>query len=145
VAQATLGDGRRIASEQWLREGHADWVKYQVLAELGLEPYERARTGGMRRVRLGAVSTLPSLLKLSSPREWIDARNRLGLRETYTQAYLAVDWLVERKGGDAMRGYFTAAPTRERAAAFEAAFGVTLDQFAEEFAGYLGALVRRPQ
>lgn len=145
VAQATLADGRRIASEQWLREGHADWVKYQALEQLGLQTYERSRARGIRSVRLGAVSTLPSLLKLSSSLEWADTRNRLSGRETYAQAFLAADWLVERSGTDALRGYFRGKPSRDRLEAFQTSFGISLEQFAEEFATYLAALVRRPQ
>lgn len=74
-----------------------------------------------------------------------DTRNRLGWRETYAQAFLAVDWLVERKGPEAMRDYFTGKPSRDRLAAFQTTFGISLEQFADEFATYLAALVRRPQ
>jgi hypothetical protein len=40
----------------------------------------------------------PPLLELSGNPAWVTATNKLGAPATYCQAFLAVDWLVERYG-----------------------------------------------
>ncbi len=52
-------------------------------------------------------------------------------------SYLAVDWLVERAGEPAVFEYYRVLPSAtSAAAAFESAFGLTIDEFYEQFEAY---------
>ncbi len=56
---------------------------------------------------------------------------------TPSLSYLAVDWLVERAGEPAVFKYYRVLPSAtSAAAAFESAFGLTLDEFYEQFEAY---------
>ena len=55
--------------------------------------------------------------------------------------YLAVDWLVERAGEPAVFDYYRVLPSSTSAeAAFESAFGLTLEDFYEQFEAYHATL-----
>ena len=43
VSQRKLAEGGRGGAAQWILEGHADWVKVQVLDLLGFRPYRESR------------------------------------------------------------------------------------------------------
>jgi hypothetical protein len=149
VAQAALSGGRRVVAEQWLREGHADWVKYQVLERLGLQSYARSRLVQVREIRRGGgtLTELPTLTLLSSSRIWVDTRDTQGKSATYAQAFFATEYLIDLRGADAIAAYFRRDQrARDRDAAFEAAFGMPLQEFAADFARRLPELVdRKPQ
>ena len=52
-------------------------------------------------------------------------------------SYLAVDWLVERAGEPAVFEYYRVLPSAtSAAAAFESAFGLTIEEFYEQFEAY---------
>ena len=56
---------------------------------------------------------------------------------TPSLSYLAVDWLVERAGEPAVFEYYRVLPSAtSAAAAFESAFGLTLNDFYEQFEAY---------
>jgi hypothetical protein len=146
VSQQALANGRAVPTEWWLDEGHADWVKYQVLAQLRLQPYARSRTVQVREIRrAGPLGDLPPLTSLSTQRGWVEARDQPGGKgATYAQAFFAAEYLIETKGPDPLLAYFRRArPARDRAAAFQDAFGVTLESFASQFARRLPEIVER--
>lgn len=143
MSQYELARGRRAGSEQWIREGFADWVKFRALDALSLRPYAESRRRVIEDVRsAGPVASLPALGGLASHRQWMDARDGAGSAATYGQAFLAADWLVERYGHAAVVDYFRRFADRDDAAGnFRAAFGLARGQFAAEFRARLPALL----
>jgi len=100
VSQRQLREGGRRQPAQWILEGHAEWVKFQVLDRLGYRSYTESRDDIVRCV-VGAATPIklfPDLQTLASNTRWTQSMNQLGSAATYGQAFLAVDGLVERYG-----------------------------------------------
>src|SRR5258705_4658482 len=98
VSQSKLRDGGRGRAAQWILEGHADWVKVRVLDLLRYRSYAESREHIVRTI-VGSpvpVKMFPPLQELSGNPAWVTATNKLGAPATYCQAFLAVDWLVQR-------------------------------------------------
>lgn len=134
--QYEIAGGRRGASEQWLREGFAEWVRIEVLSELGFTTRNAARLPVRRDVR--AANALPLLGELAVFPAWVAAAQRTGTEALYAQALLAVDLLVEEHGAPALVDYFRHfATSDDRHTHFRAAFGEDLDVFARRFATVL--------
>jgi hypothetical protein len=133
VAQYELSGGRRGASEQWLREGMADWVACQVLERLGESTFARERDQALRAVAraLPVLRSHPlDLVDLGRPLGWEARHLRLGDGPTYRLAFLLTDELIRREGLPALLGYFRAfATSSDRFGNFRQAFGVSLDAF----------------
>jgi hypothetical protein len=103
VAQARLGGGP--GAPMWIREGHADWVAFRVVEVLGGPSYARSREH-RRRLLLGSTTPraqLPPLSELETTEEWVGAVKTFGSNAIYGQAFLAVDWLVERYTEEQLR------------------------------------------
>jgi hypothetical protein len=143
ISQYGLAAGRRAGSEQWLREGFADWVRYQTLDLLGFRPYAESRRRVLDEVRRGpSVEQLPALGMLVTNRQWIRARNDLGGPATYGQAFLATDWLVDRYGSARVVEYFRRfGHVDDRSRNFLSVFGTPAGQFAQEFRSRLPSLL----
>ena len=146
VSQYELAGGRRAGSEQWLREGFADWVKFRTLDALGLRPYAESRRRVLEEVRrAGPTDRFPALGVLVTNRQWIAAREDRGTAATYGQAFLATAWLVERHGSARVIEYFRrSGDGGDPARNFRAAFGTPAGQFAQEFRAGLPALLSPP-
>ena len=133
VAQYELSGGRRGQSEQWLREGMADWVACQVLERLGAGTFRDERAQAMQAVAMDLPrlrSDAVDLVDLGRPQGWESRHLRSGERLTYRLAFLLTDELIRRHGFDRVMAYFRAfADSDERSRHFETAFGVTLAQF----------------
>jgi hypothetical protein len=142
VSQYELADGRRATSEQWLREGFADWVQFRATDLLSIRPYAESRRRMLQVVRrAGPVDRFPSLGMLVSNRQWVMARTELGGPATYGQAFLATDWLIERHGSDRVLAYFRRfASVDDRARNFQAVFGLPPGEFAQQFQARLASL-----
>jgi hypothetical protein len=131
VLQYELGGGVRGASDQWLREGFADWVELQVLAAMGVVEIGQVRAELIRRTRGRAV---PPLAGLATFPDWVAANQGSTRVDLYGTAQLAVDLLIERHGVDAVIAYFRRfGSSQEREAHFAAAFGQTLAAFDHDF------------
>ncbi len=127
--QYELGGGRRGTSDQWLREGFAEWVSIRVLDRLdalSLQAFRQNRQIALRRTGRAQV---PSLNEMVTFRQWVE----IGLDRgpaAYAVAFLAVELLVEQHGVDAILDYFSRfASSHDRLANFRAAFGQDLDAF----------------
>lgn len=136
VAQYELSGGRRGHSEQWLREGMADWVACQVLERLGQGSLaaERDRAWHVVAGRLGPEGQMPlDLVELGHPGGW-EARHRAeGEGMTYQLALLLTDELIARAGFDRLVAYFAAfARSEDRYGVFERTFGLSLARFEQE-------------
>lgn len=102
VSQVEMRRGGRGGPAQWMAEGHADWAKYRVIEMMGYRSYADSRREVRQSILRSAtpVRYFPSLIDLARADQWADARNRLGSAATYGQAFVAVDWLIERYGTD---------------------------------------------
>ena len=131
--QYELGGGRRGASDQWLREGFADWLAIRVLEHLDAASLAEIRRDRRRLVRAAGRSRTPRLGDLATFPEWVRAGERYG-DTLYAVAFLAADALLERHGMPAVVAYFKRfATSGDRAGNFRAAFGRDLEEFERTF------------
>jgi hypothetical protein len=137
--QYELGGGKRGASDQWLREGFADWTAMRVVERLGVlrrgelrrQRIEAFRSGGERIWPLAEMVTFPQWVALSARSDG----------ESYLQAFFAVDFLVERHGVPAILDYFSRfARSDDRLGNFRATFGEELASFEKALAARLRRL-----
>jgi hypothetical protein len=140
VAQFELAGGEGRA-EQWLAEGMAEHVAFQVLERLGA-----GSLAGHRRVALTRVQQQPAfahgrieLRTLGSPRDFTLRHQREGSVETYHLTFLLADYLIERHGFDAMVKYFGRLKRQPSPAAFRSAFGYSIAVFESEALAHLQA------
>ncbi len=141
VAQFALagGDGR---ADQWLAEGVAERVAFEVLERLGLDTLTERRARALRGARRhpGLAAGTLDLAALGSPREFTRRHQRDGSLETYQISFLMADYLVEQVGLEGVLGYFRACRRLDRAQAFVATFGRPVQQFEVEVLRYLHEL-----
>ena len=134
VAQFQLaGDEGR--AEQWLAEGMAEHVAYQVLERVGVGiSLAQHRDAAARRARNQAAFARArlDLHTLGTPRGFTLRHQKEGSVETYHLAFLMVDYLIEREGFPQLVAYFDRLNTQPRATAFQTAFGQSLEEFEAE-------------
>jgi hypothetical protein len=127
--QYELGGGRRGTSDQWLREGFADWLSIRVLERLEVVTMGAVRRERLRQLRSAGRSRTPPLADLVTFPQWVRAGERRGA-EMYALSFLAVDQLLERHGVAAVVNYFKSfAESQDRAVNFRVAFGEDIDSF----------------
>jgi hypothetical protein len=142
TAQYEWSGGRRGTSDQWLREGFADWVQAHVLDSMGVLPGDGIRTR-MKRVisRPGAREQLPPLSRLANFPEWVAVSNSEASRLLYPYALVAADFLVQRHGLEAVIGYFRLfAESNDRLANFRRAFDEEWGDFDAAFRAHVAQL-----
>ena len=134
AAEYQLSGGRRGTSDQWLREGFADWVSFRVLASLRVTSLGLERTRAVTRIqRAHGPSGLPRLGAMVAFRDWLRLAARQPVVPLYEMAFLATDRLIERHGLDAVIAYFRLfSRSDDRIGNFRAAFGEDLIAFADE-------------
>ena len=138
AVQYAVAGGRRSTSEQWLREGFAEWVEVEVLTALALTSRDTADRIARDRVR--RARGLPVLSEMVTFPDWVRAGVRAGTDGLYAQALLAAGFLVERHGVPAVLAYFRAFErSDDRLANFRAAFGEDLPSFDAAFRGWLAS------
>ena len=127
----------------WMLEGHADWVAYQVLDLLGLEPYAESRAGIVRSVARAVtpVDHFPELDTLADHESW--NRSVRSVPATYGQAFLAVEYLIERSSRAALVRFMGASvdgdDPRQR---WAEAFSMPYRTFVDDFRAHLRSLAR---
>jgi hypothetical protein len=133
--QYRFGNGTRGASEQWLREGFAEWVSYRVADHLGLASFD-----ALRDDLLGALTNAPFGLqpapfdRLVTFPQWVEAQRRYDV-PLYTQAFVAVDLLIELHDVPTVVHYFEQfKATDDYQRAFADAFGAERAAFDRMFA-----------
>ena len=131
TTQQELVEGRPSASDQWLREGFAEWVGYKVADTFGAQAFSVSRKYALDYIVTAKSSqTFPSLAQLARHRDWTTWSRTLGRAATYRQAFIAVDFLVEQKGLSAMIEYFRLfKKMNNRERNFVAAFGESVAIF----------------
>ena len=135
--QYELGGGKRGASDQWLREGFAEWLSIRVIERLDGVSMATIRRDRQRELRAAGRSRTPRLGELVTFPEWVRASARY--KETmYALAFVAVDVLLERHGLPAVIDYFSRfASSDDRVANFRAAFGEDPEGFERALGGRL--------
>ena len=141
--QSELVDGRFTAMDRWLVEGFADWVSYKFLDALGIDNFSKSR---QRAIDLLASArqfqTFSSLAQLASGTDWQTWNRTLGHVATYSQAFTAVDLLVEQKSLPVVIEYFRLfKKLNNRERNFVIAFGESLSAFEETFNAQLRGLI----
>jgi len=143
VSQRKLAEGGRGGAAQWILEGHADWIKVQVLDLLGFRPYRESQDEIVRSI-IGSkmpVKFFPDLEALATNAGWASARNQLGAPATYGQAFLAVDWLIERYGSAKLLEFLGRfALQTEPREHWRTVFPISYRQFVDEFRARLEGL-----
>jgi hypothetical protein len=147
-AQYQLSGGRRGRSEQWLREGMADWVACQVLDRLGYTTLRHERERALQEVaaaRPELASNPLDLVELGRPRGWEARHLEPDGRLVYRLAFLLTDDLIRRHRWPRLLDYFRAfAASEQRFDEFQRAFGESLEKFgADALARLRNDLVRR--
>lgn len=148
-AQDVLSGGRPTTSDQWLREGLAEWVSWAIVDAEKLGSFERAVQRS--RAAVGAsiqTGALPGISELVDPRQWVAVKARKHSPPVYALAFVAVDFLIERHGLASVLDYFRLfASSADRLGNFQAAFGESWEVFDVAFANALaasGAAAPRP-
>jgi hypothetical protein len=127
--QYELGGGIRGASEQWLREGFAEWVAMRVLDRLRVVAAVDYRNRRLRELRATSRSRAPRLEDMAAFPQFVTLASRDDIAP-YAQAFLSVDALIERHGMAAVIRYFALfAASQDRTGNFTAAFGEDLPAF----------------
>lgn len=101
--QYEWGGGTRGRSDQWLREGFAEWIAVSVLERLGAVSLHEVRRRRVREVRAGGPP--PPLDALATFPQWVAESSRSG-SAPYARAFLAVDALIARHGVAGVGRYF---------------------------------------
>ena len=141
TVQYEWSGGARGTSDQWLREGFAEWVEVQALTRLGFTTPARARATVIDRIRdAGGITALPPLAKMVTFGDWVLLAERFDQEAFYGYAWLATELLIQRHGVGKVMSYFELfAGSDDRLANFRRAFGEDLPQFE---ASALAALAR---
>ncbi len=135
----------RVAEDvRWLRSGIKKYVELRYAASAGLRPYETE----LARLRVHGQRNQAALSQLTDLETWLE----FGNEKSWALALVAVDRLVEQSNDGALKEYFRLLPRGRPGhedyepgagsweAAFEQAFGLTVDAFYEEFAEYRAGL-----
>jgi hypothetical protein len=143
VAQYELSGGRRGRSEQWLREGLADWVACRVLERLGEASVAQEHADALLAVArhlpaLGEASV--DLVRLGRPLDWEAEHLRAGDALTYRLALLLTAELIQQHGFERLLDYFRAfRDSDDRFGNFERTFGMTVAEFEAQGLGRIRA------
>lgn len=127
--QYELGGGRRGTSDQWLREGFADWVSIRVLDRMDGRSMAMFRRQRQLQLHRAGRAQAPALGDMVTFRQWVDIGPDRG-PAAYAVGFLAVERLIEAHGLEAVLDYFSLfATSLDRQANFQAAFGQDLHAF----------------
>lgn len=136
--QYELGGGVRGTSEQWLREGFAEWVALGVLERLRALETGEARQLVLERLRASDTARAPSFDDMRTFPQWVGLGGRKSIAPQ-AQATLAVDLLITQHGIPAVLAYFKRfATAQDPDGNFRAAFGMDRSTFEEAFDATLG-------
>ena len=142
AAQYELSGGRRSTSDQWLREGFADWVQAHVLDRLGVLTRDGILARNRRFIsRPGRREQLPPLSALADFPAWVAATDSPASDLLYPYAYVATDFLIRRHSLDAAIDYFRLfAESDDARGNFRRAFGEEWSTFDAALLKHVAAL-----
>lgn len=142
--QLTLANRPGLARQQWLIEGSAEWMAFNVTAALQLDELHDVRARLVHRVReLRRKDLLPRLTRLDSFDQWVNARSKYGFDGTYSLSFLVTDFLVERHSFGRVADYFRRFEhSDDHLENFNAAFGESIEDFERQLDDHLIRLLR---
>jgi hypothetical protein len=131
TVQYEWAGGVRGTSDQWLREGFAEWVEVQALTRLGFTTPASSRNTVLRRIRdAGGARAFPPLTQMVTFPDWVALARRFDQEAFYGYAWMATQLLIDRHGVAKVISYFERfAQSDDRLANFREAFGEDLSQF----------------
>jgi hypothetical protein len=137
LAEFALAEWGCNTPHYWLMEGFAEWGALTIVDRLGLGNFSIPIDAS--RKAMGAQNVeMPALSRLESERGWTAAEQSAGRGAVYSKSVLAVDFLIARKGLDAIADYFARfKESPARGDHFAAAFGEDPQTFAAEFEAHL--------
>ena len=136
--QYELAGGRRGTSEQWLREGFAEWIALDLLRRIDGVASGAARRYLVDELSASRRSAAPRLDDMMTFRQWVDLSGRPEIAP-HVQAVLTVDLLIDRHGVPTILDYFRSFAAREDPEGnFAAVFGQTRAAFEREADARLG-------
>jgi hypothetical protein len=143
ASQLELSGNRSLTRYQWLAEGFAEWIAFQVTQELGVSDLRASRENMIIKVRaVNRQDGLVPLAQMDSIDQWISVRKDRGFDATYPFAFLVLDFLVERHSYAQVLDYFRRhRDSRDSAANFSAAFGEGLPAFQAALDRHLAKLL----
>ena len=132
--QYQFSGGTRGASEQWLREGFAEWVSFRATENLGLASFDSLRESLLTPLIGARFGLLPAPLDdLVTFPQWVEAQRR-SEAPLYPQAFIAVELLIEMRGVPTVIDYFERfRATNEHQRVFADAFGLERTVFDRAF------------
>jgi hypothetical protein len=144
TAQYRLAGGRRGASDQWLREGFADWASARVMERLGASSIDADRRRSRQTIRRARrLRPFPTLEEMATFQQWVALAGRRPRLPLYELAFLATDLLLRRSSAQTLVTYFRLfADSADRPGSFRRAFGLELGEFEREFDADLERLAR---
>lgn len=144
AVQLTLAKRAGLPRHQWLQEGTAEWLAFNVTAALKLDDMGNVRVRLIDRVReLRHKDQLPSLTKLDSFADWVSARNSYGFDGTYSLSFLATDFLVSQYSFARIADYFGRFEhSLDHLANFKAAFQDTPEDFDLKLKAHLERILK---
>ncbi|MPZ20006.1 MAG: hypothetical protein GEV06_19135 [Luteitalea sp.] len=133
--QYVLAGGERGRSDQWLREGVADWVAFQTTAALGYMSYGESRRHLLERLASAPPGLTPAPLdELATFPQWVAAQRTYHDVPLYTQAFLGAELLIQQYGFEKVSEYFARfASSDDRQSNFRATFARDLSDFERAF------------
>ena len=142
LAEFALADWSCKTPHYWLMEGFAEWGALTIVDRLGLENFTAAVESLRRTARGEHGAELPRLDTLDTEAGWTAAEQSVDRKVVYAESFLALDFLIARKGLAAVADYFARfRDSAGRSDNFAAAFGEDADTFAAEFAAHLKKLL----
>ena len=113
----------------WLIEGGETYIEHAYRAAEAIEDYTEARHREISR-----AGRIADLLRVLDTRAVFD---EVGYWEARGLSFLAGEWLVQRAGEPAILEYYRQLPDSDSwEDAFEAAFGIAIDEFYDAFEAY---------
>lgn len=141
--ELTLAQQPGLARPQWLIEGFAEWMGYNVADAMGFDRLTDVRTRLVQKVKEAkAKDGLPDLALVHSFPEWVEARRKYGFDATYSQSFLVVDFLVARHSVEKVAEFFRQFRTSSSYVDnFRTAFGEEIAEFGGAFQRHLAGLL----
>ncbi len=145
LCQQDLARNRKDPLPVWMVEGHADWVAFQVLDLLALQPYAASRAVVVHSVAVAVtpIERFPDLDTLADHEAW--NRSVRSVPATYGQAFLAVEYLIERSSRAAVVRFMSSTvEAGEPQDRWLDAFAIPYREFADSFRAHLARVARPP-